>query len=229
MSFEAVFFDVDGTLLDFESSEELAFVGAFAGAGYYTDEDALKMYRSISKKLWLDFEKGLITRQQLFHERWSKLLAHLKFDIDPGYMNDIYINTLSLSGILFEDALPMLDELYGRVPMSLMTNGAAKAQHGRIKAAGMEKYFEHIFISEELGVQKPNPAFFSRSLEACKISDPSCALIVGDSLSADMAGGAASGLKTCWINRNGAETPTDIRIDYEVDSLLKIPSIILGE
>ena len=229
MRFKYLFLDLDGTLLDFERSEALAFVAAFAGEGLFTDDAMYETYRAINNALWDAFEQGMVTKDHLVVERFRRFLAHYDSPVDPAYMNEVYINTLSFTCIEVPGARELLEALAGKIPMALVTNGVAKAQYGRVKNARMAPFFEHVFISEEIGAQKPDPIFFKKALEACGNPDPAEVLIVGDSLSADMRGGISSGLKTCWFNPKGLTDANNLPIDYTIDALDELLPIILGE
>jgi 2-haloacid dehalogenase len=229
MALRYLFFDLDGTLMDFDQSEAAAFAGAFAGEGFYTDDETLTTYRQISRKLWNALELGQITKEHLVVERFKQLFEHYDWDLDPVRMNDIYVSTLGVTGILYPNTLSLLEQLEGKVPMALVTNGVSKAQRGRLAGSGIEKFFTHLFISEEVGAEKPSPAFFTAALSACGIENPAEVLIVGDSLSADMRGGVNSGLKTCWFNPTGQQNSLNLPLDYQITSLDEVPAIVEKE
>lgn len=229
MALSYLFFDLDGTLMDFDASEEMAFAGAFAGEGFFTDEENLITYRKISRRLWDALERGEIAKEHLVVERFRQLFEHYDWDLDPVHMNNIYVHTLGLTGIVFPGALELLEKLEGRLPMALVTNGVAKAQRGRMAGTGLEAFFEHLFISEEVGAEKPSPDFFEKALAVCGAENPAEVLIIGDSLTADMQGGVNSGLKTCWFNPHGHENSLDLPLDYMIKSLDEVLDIVERE
>lgn len=92
--------------------------------------------------------------------------------------------------------------------------------------SALKDCFEHIFVSEDIGFQKPQPAYFEHCLRALGNPDPARCLVVGDSLSSDMAGGIAAGLPTCWFNPEGAARPADMPITYEIHALEELEDIV---
>ena len=99
-------------------------------------------------------------------------------------------------------------------------------QKSRLAGAGLTPFFSHIIISGEIGCEKPDPLFFEQTLARCGISDRAKALVVGDSLSADIAGGNSCGLDTCWYNPKGVPDPVKLRPTYTIDSLYALPSLL---
>ena len=79
-----------------------------------------------------------------------------------------------------------------------------------------------IFLSEELGVEKPNIEFFEKTFSSIGQVDPRETIIIGDSLSSDIRGGNNAGILTCWYNPSGKEAPENFRIDYEIGDLHQV-------
>ena len=125
-----------------------------------------------------------------------------------------------------DGAEDMLEELCGKYRLYLASNGIAKVQHSRIDSAGIEKYFDGLFISEEIGGRKPELEYFQRCFERIPDFCRMHTAILGDSLSADMQGGKNAGITTIWFNRDDMPDEEDVRPDYEIRSLYELPPLM---
>ena len=101
--------------------------------------------------------------------------------------------------------------------------GQVSAQGGAVVTA-----LPHLFISQELGCRKPQKEFFDRVFEALAISDPRQAVVVGDSLSADIQGAVNAGMDSIWYNPKGASLPAAPRPTYVAPDFDAVRRIILG-
>ena len=99
-------------------------------------------------------------------------------------------------------------------------------QHSRIDSAGIEKYFDGMFISEEIGGRKPEPEYFEKCFERIPAFCKTHTAILGDSLSADMQGGKNAGITTIWFNRDDMPDEEGVCPDYEIRSLSELPALL---
>ena len=127
---------------------------------------------------------------------------------------------------LVAGARELLENISSRYDLYLASNGAASVQAGRLKSAGIEKYFKDIFISEKMGADKPSTAFFQACFAAIPGFDAADALMVGDSLTSDIRGARDAGLRSCWFNPHGATPRPDIKPDYTVRTLEQLPALL---
>ena len=125
-----------------------------------------------------------------------------------------------------EGAKELLDVLYGSYRLFLVSNGNLSVQEGRLTKAGIKRHFSGIFISEVLGAEKPDKRFFELAFAQVADFDPACAVIVGDSLSSDIAGGINAGIRTIWFHPGVDAPQTDIRADLEIKSLKDLPDLL---
>ena len=98
----------------------------------------------------------------------------------------------------------------------------------KITAAGFSELMDDIFVSEVIGYEKPKKEFFEGCLKKISEKDLSRILIVGDSLTSDIAGGNNAGIRTCWYNPAGKKVGADYRIDYEIRNLQQIFEVLYG-
>lgn len=222
--YDHLFFDADGTLFDFGAAEKWALSQIFEEVGIPSDNDAIATYSRINNGVWLEFEQGLISMERLKTERFNRFFAKYGVSGNAQQTARSYTGKLGQSFHLFDDSIYVLEALKERgIPMSLITNGISTVQRGRLEATGTLHYFSAIIISEEIGIQKPHPSYFTKAIEMAKASGKPAEnpLVIGDSPSSDIKGGLDSGLDTCWVNRFGMEKDPDIQPTYEVRDLLQ--------
>lgn len=108
------------------------------------------------------------------------------------------------------------------------TNGTATAQHIKLAKSGLDKIFEDVFISEEIGFEKPSIDYYKKVFKKIGSDNSEEYLMIGDSLTSDMQGANNVGIRTCWFNPNGKKNNTNVRIDYEIHDLKEIKDILLN-
>ncbi len=107
----------------------------------------------------------------------------------------------------------------------MVTNGSRVAQELKLAKSGIDKLSDGIFISEDVGVQKPEKEFFDRVQKATGYVEEET-MIIGDSLTSDIKGGNNAGIKTCWYNPKGAPREGDVKVDYEIRNLWELKDIL---
>ncbi len=108
----------------------------------------------------------------------------------------------------------------------LVSNGTAIVQKGRLDSSGIRKYFEKIFVSQEIGANKPSEQYFDAVFAQIPGFDKTKAMIVGDSLSSDILGGINAGIATCWVNPSHAPANPKIPADYEIERLAQLDKLL---
>lgn len=224
-----VLFDLDNTLSDFTSAQTEALPGLLAAHGVAEAESYLPTFRRLAEPLWNQIEAGTLTLETLNGERFRLLIEHTDIDVDPSVLASKYLGWLSTSGRLIPGAIDLLETLYGTVRLGMITNGYAEVQRPRLERFELTHYFESITVSSEIGHAKPGQAFFDVALGQLGNPDPATVLVVGDSLSSDIAGGANAGCATCWYNPTAKPLPEDAGdIDHMVVDLAELPNLIYG-
>lgn len=221
-------FDIDGTILDFDACEKEAFKLAFKEHDLDFSDEILAFYHKTNASLWEKHNKGLITREKLSIERFDILFEKYGLNCDSFAFAKTFRKYLDTFHFYIDGAKELLEDLKERYELYAVTNGVASTQHTRINASGLDKIFKDVFISEEIGIQKPEKAFFDYCFERIPNFDKNEAIIIGDSLSSDIKGGNNAGIKTCWYNTGGATASDEVHIDYEITELSQIYDI-LGE
>ena len=231
----AVLIDIDNTVLDFD-----AFVRETMRKGFRQfslrpyEEWMFPVFCKVNDTLWRGIEKGELTMEDVKLHRWQRIFEELDIHCDGPSFETFFRDELHESTIFVEGAEEAVRYLAGKYCLAAASNGPHEQQVYRIRKAGLASCFSHIFISERLGVSKPDPLFFRRCLEemntAAHISGEipfrrEEVLMIGDSLTADMAGAGSFGLKTCYYDRKKKELP-DPPTDYYVQDLHQIPSLL---
>lgn len=223
--YDIILFDADGTLFDFSKCEREAFKEALLSFGVTASEEMIFSYHEINDSLWKALERKEIERSVLVYKRFELFFKKYSIKADALAMAQAYVSCLGEKSYLFEGAIELLDSLYGRVKMYIVTNGIERVQKRRFELSGVERYFEDIFISEAVGANKPDARYFEYVEAHIDGFDKSRALVIGDSLSSDIAGGVGYGIDTCWYAPSGEESslPT-----YTARSFDEISGLILG-
>jgi len=224
--FEYLLIDLDDTIFDFRGQEKLALQQALKIFHIDPTEEVCHRYHLINKAHWERLERKEITREQVLVGRYAVLLQELGVDNDPVLLARTYEKCLSQGHLFLPGAVETLERLYGKYKLYIVSNGTSHVQAGRLKSADISRFFEDIFISQDIGVNKPDREFFERCIAKIPGFRKEKALIVGDSLSSDILGGINAGIKTCWVNAHHKPADPQIPADYEIASLSELPALL---
>ena len=170
--YQFLLFDADGTLLDFDRCEEKALRDTLLSFGIPDCQETLRSYHQINAALWERFNAGEIDRPYLLHRRFEQLCEQLGRQDDPALMNRYYMEQLSRHADLLEEAEEICNILYKKYKLYIITNGSSLTQHGRFAICPLTPLFQNIFISEDMGVKKPQKAYFDAVAAAIPGFDP---------------------------------------------------------
>ena len=199
--YTTVLLDADMTLFDFHRSEREALKRVLARFGLPQGGQVLRDYARINAALWDAFARGEIDQDFLVVERFAALMRAHGGSVDPRQVNRAYELALGEEAWLLPGAEEFCRALRGMgLTLAIATNGLPAAQRGRYTRTGLDRYIPHLFISLELGAQKPLPAFFDRICQALGVTDRSQVVMVGDGLGTDILGGNRAGIDTVWYN-----------------------------
>jgi YjjG family noncanonical pyrimidine nucleotidase len=226
MTYATVLFDLDHTLFDTDTSETAALQQTLCLAGIEDPGLHLDAYIEINAGLWAAVERGEIGAEGVRLTRFEQLVARTGLEADPAELAEVFVDGLAAHGDLYPGAKCVLEELSATTRLALVTNGLSEVQRIRIERLDIARCFDAVVISAEIGVAKPAAAFFDVAFELLGTADRGSTLIVGDSLSADMRGGADYGLATCWYNPHRRTAPSSAGIDHEVERLDQLPGIV---
>ncbi len=224
--YKNILLDLDDTLFDFKASEEIALSRSLREFGIEPTGAVRARYSEINISLWKQLEQKTISREVLLYHRFELLLEEIGITADAKAIQKSYEYNLSLGHIFLPGAEELLKTLSPTHNLYMVTNGTALVQQGRIKSSGIAPYFKGIFISQEVGYDKPDKRYFEACFAAMEDVSPETTIIIGDSISSDIRGGENAGIATCWFNPKGLPRPADVRMDYEIRTLGELYDIV---
>lgn len=221
-----VLFDLDDTLFDFHKAEKIALTKTLVHFGIDPTEETLALYSTINAAHWKRLELGEISREEVKVGRYRELFKTIGVECDPVKATAYYESMLAIGHYFMPGAPELLEELYRKYRLYIVSNGTAKVQEGRIGSSGIAKYMDGIFISQLLGANKPDKQFFDICFAEIPDFSLSETVIIGDSLSSDIKGGINAGIITVWFNPKGIENDNDIKPDYTIKELSEVPGLL---
>lgn len=224
--YPVVLLDLDHCLLDSDRSETLAFEGTMRSVGVAPTDDLFARYQELNAELWAAVERGELSPNDVRHIRFSRFTDTEGIHADPAVMAEEFVVRLGAEGDLYDGAEDALTELARVATLGLVTNGIGSVQRSRIERLGLDRWFSAYVISGEAGVAKPNRAIFDMILIDLGEPDRNDVLMVGDSLTSDIAGGINAGIDTCLFDPQGrhAHPPST----YVIDDLEQLQPIVSG-
>lgn len=198
-----IFFDLDHTLWDFEKNSALTFKKIFDKKNYDIPmSQFLEIYSPINHHYWKLYRNNEITQEELRYQRLATTFEKLKISYSTDEIVEIsrlYIDYLSGFPHLFEGTHRLLKELKKDYTLHIITNGFESVQHHKIKNSGLDSYFDQVFTAEKVGYKKPHPQIFKEALQSTA-TKPNAALMIGDSLEADILGALDHGMQAIHFN-----------------------------
>jgi len=227
VKYEVILFDADDTLFDYSLAEAHALKRVFLEFQIELLQSHIELYRSVNQQLWNDFEKGEVTLDFLRLERFRKLFAEVKVELDAVHFSERYVHYLGEGSFLIEGSDALIQQiLKNGHRTAIITNGIKQTQHSRIGGSILAHSFEHIIVSEDTGYSKPHTGIFDYAFEKLNLIDKSKVLIVGDSLTSDIQGGINYGIDTCWYNPKQKQNNTNIHPTYEIQNLHELLQLV---
>ena len=154
------------------------------------------------------------------------LFEELGLSVDPVQMQAGYERNLSIGHYFLPGAQEAVESLSKKYRLFLVSNGTASVQKGRMTSANLYPYFEKVYVSQEIGHNKPAKAYFDACFASIPDFDPAKAIIVGDSLTSDILGGIHAGIATCWVNPAHLPKREDIPADYEIEGIYQLEALL---
>lgn len=223
--YQWLLFDADDTLFDYAQAEHNALRNTFSEFGLPFDTRALELYREFNHQLWLRFEKREVTGEQIRTERFA-LLFHALDLPEPPQLADRYIDHLAAQTTLVQGALETLDALHKTHRIAIITNGMTRVQRPRLAQSVLAPYISELIISEQVGAAKPAREIFDYAFARMGNPPREHVLIIGDSLTSDMQGGANFGIDTCWYNPKRLPHPPQPTLTHEINDLRELIALL---
>jgi putative hydrolase of the HAD superfamily len=218
IKYKHLFFDLDHTIWDFdknaeETLHELYGIYALKKLGLHSADLFIETYTRNNHLLWAEYHVGKITKAALREERFKKTFLDLGLhpDVIPVGFEDDYVKLCPTKTNLFPDAHETLQYLQSKYTLHLISNGFSESQDIKISRTNIGGYFQHIIISETIGVNKPDKAIFEHALKLANTTKEE-SLMIGDSLEADVRGALNFGMDAIYFNPAGLDKPDDIPV-----------------
>lgn len=224
MAYQKIIFDLDNTILDFNDTEDKALKKIIEDYKLPYTKETVETYKEINHSLWRKLEQGIITREALFSSRFALFLEEFGIQVDGKKVDDYFSQNLGEGYKMMEHAHELLTLLKNNgYQLYAGTNGVSETQWKRLAGADLIPFFEEVFISEEIGVEKPDPQFFDHIFEKLNTDNRNEFLMIGDSLTSDIQGANNAGIDSVWFNFSGKPVNAN-RIDstYTITNLLEL-------
>lgn len=223
---KVVLLDIDNTLLDFSECAKFAMKRAFEKNNIIYKDEYFNTFTKINYALWRRIEKGTLDKDGLYKIRWKNIFAELNINSDGELFEMDFVSALFDSYHTVDGAHEILDYLKHKYILCAATNGPHNEQYSRLTNANIISYFDHIFISEDIGYSKPHEKFFDYCISCLDNVQKDEIIMVGDSLTADIYGGINYGIKTCFFNYPYRTVKLKLNPDFTILSLSELKTIL---
>ena len=222
--YKYLLFDLDDTLLDFGKAQVLAFKKLLEDENIEYSDESFEKYETINKSLWRSFERGEISNKEVTSERFIRFFALFGMKVDGSEVDNRFRSYLAEGNQFFEGIIEMLEKLSLTHKLYIASNGIGVTQHTRLKNNNLNKYFDKIFISEEIGSKKPDREFFDIILKEIGVEDKGEVLMIGDTLTSDILGANNVGIDSCLVDIHGIEN-SEINPTYKIAKTIDLLNI----
>ncbi|MFM2484573.1 YjjG family noncanonical pyrimidine nucleotidase [Celerinatantimonas yamalensis] len=228
ISYRHIFFDLDHTLWDFENNARHVLrqlYQQFLSMSQFSEQRFIDVYEAVNQQLWIRFNQGEIDKHQLRAKRFDQTFTALgvdpaQFSLSSQQFDEWFLEHCSQMSGVFPGCHQCLAQLHGHFQLHLITNGFSETQYNKLRSANLNSYFDRVFISDELGMHKPNPDIFEHAMVVVGATASEC-LMVGDSLEADIAGARGVGIDQVWFNPKSQASSEPMT--YQIQQLSQLP------
>jgi YjjG family noncanonical pyrimidine nucleotidase len=221
-----IFFDLDHTLWDFDKNSVLAFDKIFKANHPTIDTNRfVEIYVPINQACWKLYQVDKITHEELRYQRLKQTFDQIHYEISDDEIDQIahdYIAFLPDRNLLFDGTIEVLDYLFPKYNLHIITNGFAEVQTRKLRNSGIEKYFKTITNSEKAGVKKPHPNIFEFALSLAK-TEKENAIMIGDCIEADVQGAIDFGMRAILFDEKNTNASDNVE---KITHLLELKKII---
>ncbi|MCC2337348.1 HAD family hydrolase [Bacillus tropicus] len=211
-----IFFDVDGTLLDYEAAERngiIDFFQVYSTIFSGNELEATQVWHELSEEYFNKFLSKELSFQEQQGMRMYQLFKTYGVNVSPEesqHRFNQYIELYKKNWALFEDVLYTLQTLQQRGhSLGIMSNGDYEQQIEKLTALNILQYFKYIFTSSELGISKPDPEIFHKAVLQLNLEMKDC-YYIGDRLETDAISSTAAGMQGIWLNRDNSQLKYNI-------------------
>lgn len=222
MTYSTLLFDLDNTLLDTHANEKAGLIQLCQARHFPLTEDKIDYYHVLNEHLWQQFENQEIDRTYLLDHRLAFFFAHYGVTVDGPALQEQFSYYFHQQSQLIPGTIEVLTKLQTSHDLYVISNGTRRKQHAQMQAAHLNSFFKQVFLSEDIGFRKPDHHFFDYIETQLTAVAPEDMLVVGDSLTADIAGANLAGLDSVWFNPTEAVNPGQSTPTYEITTLKQL-------
>ena len=228
MNYDILLFDADRTLFDFDASEKAAFEKTAPEFGVTPTKEVYLAYKRFNDENWEALERGELEKPRILVRRFEQILSFCGENVSKAAeFNRKYLKTLATESIVFPESEGVLSELKNRGKrLFLITNGVTEVQKGRLSRSPVKYFFEDVFISDEIGFEKPAREFFAAVEKSIKDFNKEKSVVIGDSLTSDIKGANLSGFDCVWLNAKNMPLPPEYKANYIILKLEDVLDIV---
>lgn len=230
MRFNNFFFDLDNTLWAFSENAADSFKEIYElyqlNRYFNSFEQFYGIYQKENKRLWKMYEKGMITKDELNRQRFYyplKMVNVYDYSLAENYSADFF-KIIRTKKKLMPHTIETLDYLQQDYNLYILSNGFHELQYSKMKSAGIYKYFKKIVLSDDIGINKPNPKIFTYALTSTN-SNIENSIMIGDDFDVDIVGAHNIGLPQVYYNTTNRED-FPFHPNYQITDLKDLVNII---
>lgn len=220
LKYSWLLFDADETLFDFPKSEANALQLTLQQVGLPFAPAYTGLFSQFNQQVWHERERGEITRAELRVKRFRLFFEETHLNGDAETVSPVFLQNLALGTDLIEGAEEVIRTLKENYHLAIVTNGMRQVQRPRLAGSSIHDCFEKVFVSGEMGVDKPSHAYFDAVYAEIGSPPKDTVLIIGDNPNTDMQGGLDFGIHTCWYNPKGK--PAMLPVKYLIADLKEL-------
>jgi 2-haloacid dehalogenase len=222
----AIFFDIDDTIFDFDRCSANALARTCFRCGLPCTGETLALFRSVDGELWEMQRRNLLSVDQVVERRAQIITAELGAPSACGLFSASFQESLADEAIPVPDAGEVLAGLHGQYRLYAASNGVRRGQIRRLEKAGFLQYFTDVYVSDQIGREKPDTSFFRACLARSGLAGEQV-LMVGDSLRADIQGAGSAGIDACWFHPRRPEmSEKPAAAKYQIFALRELLEIL---
>lgn len=226
--FDIIFLDLDDTIFDFGYAEQEALLAVLSSISVLPTDEHHMLFSEINDAHWKRLERGELTRREVQIGRFRAFFDRISVQADAEEANRVFMESIAKSHHFIDGAEQLLQDLrHAGKRIYVVSNASLSVQWNRLRLAGLDTFFDGVFLSEEIGAQKPSREFFERVFERVPNMKPNRSIILGDSLTSDIAGGKTAGISTCWFNPKSKQGRETIKPDFEIRALGAFLTIVI--
>lgn len=215
----AVFFNLDGTLIDHDLDYESIYLEAVEECGLSQLEDAYEQY---TDRFFQYFQDGWT-----FPRRQAFLDVLQDHDMEDLGHSDRFAEAWEEAEADRAEALPgavdVIQQLSRSFTLGIATNGTGGLQRRKLDEAGMGQYFDVVLVSSEIGVAKPHADFFDRARS--EVDADEC-IMVSEDLRRDILPAKREEFLTVWVSAEEGNAQVEQLVDERAASLDDVPAAV---